>query len=757
MKSIIIQIIIFLIIGTVIGQDDFRESNVQIPWSDFRQILKELKTDTAKIKIQAQLPASFVISDAQYKGKSIEENEFIINSKLTVKVLESKEWVEIPLGRAISIYPDIKVNDHVANVGMKENGMSVVFLQGTGDYNIDYSFKVAHNIASGQSSISFPMPGQTVATLKLQLDKATYSVIGNNRALVMEKEGKNFFYEGGLGSGKKAYITWMQEKSGVSGQNAMVFGQVNTVYSLGADVANVKSQISLNVIHEDIGKFSLKVPTCLNIIDITGHAVATWESADSGNYKNITVYLKYNLRDNATFDLSAEYSYDDTTSQQILPSISIENAARQEGVAGVGVLGNVELKPFDNSNNVLRKDKRELPRWFNDQEDVLFVYQYLSGDYKIALKLTPHGNIPVLDALVSNMNVNSVIRDDGKMVTQLDLTVRNRGEQFLRLKWKPSLQLWSVYCNNKPARPAFDTLNNELLIPVRRTTEESAETNIRLVYLTIQKPFKTFGQQKISYPEINMPVQNINGTFYIPEAIRFLNYKGNLAANATSRKSKWFNSMFLNNVGLIEKQESYSPFIRTLPKEINTKFETKTAFGGGNKRSLSDNFSDFENGGIDVGQISIPVNVNFEGSSISFGNSLIKTGETPTFTFWYHEKLKKIPLVVKIIVNGLILLVSVMITYSLWSEWTNAKTIYGILLPFLFILIINRIFDKVVNLDYFFIIPILILAIILFVIIMHKSVTLGKKVITNMRESKRVMEEIDNDFSLNENPEKESE
>lgn len=755
MKTIIIQFIILLILGSVICEENLRESNVQIPWSDFRQILKDLKTDTVKIKTQVQLPASFVISNAQYEGKLLKENEFLINAKLIVKVLETKEWVEIPLGRAISIYPDIKVNGHDATVGMKENGMTVVFLQGKGDYKIDYRFKIIQNITSGQSSISFPMPGQTVAKLKLELDKPTYSVIANDRTLVMEKIGKSFFYEGGLGSSKKAYITWMQEKSGVTGQKAMVFGQVNTIYSLGADIANVKSQINLNVIHKDIRKFSLKVPKYLNIIDITGHAVATWESSDSSDFKKIAIYLKYSLRDNATFDMSAEYSYSDTTSQLVLPAISIENAARQEGVAGVGVLGNVELKLFDNSNNVLRKDKRELPQWFNDQEDVLYVYQYLSGDYKIALKLTPHENIGVLDALVSKMNVNSVIRDDGKMVTQLDVTVRNRGEQFLRLKWKPEFQLWSVYCNNEPARPAFDTLNNELLIPLKRATEETAETNIRLVYLTIQKPLKSMGQQEILYPELNMPVQNINGTFFIPQTIQLLNPKGNLYANTSFRKSKWFNSMFLNNAKLTTKQESYSN--SPLPKEIRTEFDMKNGFGGGKKMSLSNQITKLGNGGIDVGQLSIPVNVNFEGRSISFKNSIIRTGETPVFTFWYYMKLRDVPIILKIIINSLFLLIGVVITYSLWSGWTKVKTVYGILLPFLFILIIKRIFDKTINLDYFFIIPLIFLAILLSKIAIQKLKILGKKIITNMKESKRVMEEIDTDLSSNENPDKKSE
>ncbi len=777
MRHIIILLILLCSVATVQSKENFNNSNVSIPWSDFRRILKDLKTDTVDTKPPAKLPAAYVISDALYEARQLHENEFLVSATLTVNVLEPEDWIEISLGRALSIYPDIQVDKKVGTVGMKDNGTSFVIIKNPGKHIIKYKFKIPQQIASGQSSLSFPMPGQTVARLKLKLDRPSYTVLANNRTLVMKRSGREYIYEGGLGSSKKAYINWQQETSNINGQQAMVMGQMNTIYSIGMGMIQLKSQINLNVIHKDIRQFSFVVPKYLEVIDFTGHAVATWEAKDSLDQRIITAYLKYSLRDKSSFLLNSEFSYNDTVSKISLPSLSLQNATREEGIIGVGVLGNVELKPLDNSNNVLRRDKRELPNWFNDQGDVLYVYQYLSGNYSIDLKLTPHGNIPVLDALVTGSNINSVIRDDGKMVTQIDMTVRNRGEQFLRLGWKPKWQVWSVYCNNEPARPAFDTINGELLIPLKKATDKTAETEVKLIYLSLQNPFKIGGKQNIDYPHINMPIQRARGALYMPETIKSFWQKGNLNSTVVKDKSKWFSSLIFNLYVPKQMAEGFvsqsvlpsapvssvkrKSMKKSAPKKgLNQRsFEKESLFGALDMEEADMNIAQalVAQTGFEAGQLSIPVVINFEGLASSYETPLMKSNEVPTYSFFYYKGSRAIPPFLNYFLNFLMLIMAVVLTNCIYKKFSKAKIIYGLAIPFILTFTIYRVFNKPFNIDIFFIIPILFLALILLIKFYGLIVSMVSKIRTNISESRKVMEKIDSEYDEKKKSEKKSE
>jgi len=729
--------------GSLAAQEEMSDTKVSIPWNDFKQILKQLQPDTAKVAIPPILPALYVVADVAYEGRRYQERVFQFTAALSVSVLEPKRWVEIPVGRGLSIFPQVTVDGKPAATGMYENGTVYILVKGPGQHTVRYRFAVDETIASGQSSLSFPMPGQTVARLALVLDRPTYTVSANERALTHKSAGRDAcVYAGGLGGGDRAYITWQQGATLVSGQQAMVIGQLNTIYSIGMGVIQVRSQINLNVIHSDIRRFSIAVPAGLDIIDLTGQAVATWESKDSAGLRMVSAYLKYNVRDNAVFFLNAEMTYPDSCSKVSLPPITLQNAARQEGFVGVGVLSNVELKPLDHSNNVLLRDKRELPDWFSDQGDVLHVYQYLSGDYRIELELTPHGNIPVLDALISSARIRSVIRDDGKMITQLDLAVRNRGEQFLRLGWNKQWQLWSVYCNNEPSRPAFDTVTGELLVPLKKSAETTAKTSARLVYLSQQRKFHAAGFQQALYPKINMPLQEICGALYIPRNIRPFIHRGNLYTPDVQEGKPWFRSVFgsvffsatagfrraqyAGGYFSAKDEAAQAPFPAE-PEEQERKMEVvekkkmaqsmirqqmaETVYDS----TLLDMLAQQEGqiaqaqAGAETGLLSIPVHISFEGTWIPLSSDMLKKHEAPRLSFFYHTIPHRRPWAFSFFVFVLMLTAGITCTACLWTKPTKRKILYGMVLPAGIAWCIQRFTDTPLSVDLVLALPLIFL------------------------------------------------
>ena len=528
------------------GEETFENSTVALPWSDFKTIIDKIKKPQVHDTVTVSPPDAYVISSADYDGKQADGKTIVFSVRMDVSVLEKDGWVNVPLAQGNATYPDVKVNSPVggtAAIGTDRSGANKIVVKGKGEYTVRYRFAVPVEEHSGVSSVRFPMAFQTATSIRLNLDKPDYRVTANS--IPMESRSGSTVYTGAVGRNRYATIVWQQETARISAENAMLLGQVNTFYSIGLGLIQMTSGIELNVIHQDIREFMFTLPRTVDVIDLTGPAVLTWEKADStdkGNCQTVKVLFKYGVRDRASLELTAEQSYGDSVEQMVLPDLTLEGATRQEGYIAVGVTSNIELTHRDHSSNVVRKDRRELPSWFEGEDDVLFSYQYLSGAYKVTFDIKRHENISGLAALVERADVQSVIREDGKTITEMSMEVKNRGEQFLRVNWKRERQLWSLYCNNQPARPSYDSTTGELLVPLEKTAEQSTETSVKLVFLEQHCKFGIAGKRTLAIPAVSMPSQNINYTVYVPTEFDIIHTSGKLHPTVIEKVNRlpWF-------------------------------------------------------------------------------------------------------------------------------------------------------------------------------------------------------------------------
>jgi hypothetical protein len=702
------------------SKEESFNGKVSLPWNDLQKLLDRIKQDTVQNVAQPDLPAQYVISEASFTGKPVNDQECSFFVQLSVNVLDPKAYIEIPLGRGLSIHPGITFNNRVGAIGLQQDGTSYILLHGKGEYAINYMFSTAVSYNSGMFTTSFPLPGQAASRISIDLESNAFSVWANERSLSLVNSGnKRFTYQGGLGNATDAIVTWQQSLNSQGTKDALISSTLNTIYSIASDVIKINTQINFNIVHNSIRQFGFTVPSNVDIIEVTGNSVATWETVDSISSRFVKVFLKYDVKDNISFLLHAEMSCSDTITVLQLPPVTILNVIRQEGLIGVGVLNSIEINPLDHSNNVLMRDKRELPEWFSDQGDVIHVYQYLSDNYKIALELVHHNNIPVLNALITSANVSSMVREDGKMVTTMDLNVRNRGEQFLRVKWKMEYQLWSVYCDGEPSRPSMDTLQKELLVPLKRTNDKTAETSVKITFLSIEHAFKKIGSQKIVYPEFNMPVQNLNGALFLPEHIKPVVIKGSLSKDMSRKQTPWFISSFINGKYYSDKStENGCAFNESGNDESNNKknvlsrslSNSEIVRSEQNAEKIDDLIGSIaQQRDYETGILSIPVQINFEGTRLPYSAVMFKKNDNMDLKFFYYHLLPSRLLYVNITIFLLMLLAACAVTFSVYSKMSKNIVVYAVLLPMVISLALKRLYGEPLNVDLLFVIPLVFL------------------------------------------------
>jgi hypothetical protein len=158
------------------------------------------------------------------------------------------------------------------------------------------------------------------------------------------------------------------------------------------------------------------------------------------------------------------------------------------------------------------------------------VYRYLRPGYKLALEARRFDEAEVLQGLIDNARLATVVADDGQMMTELSLSIRNNGRQHLEIELPERTTVWSAFVAGEPVRPS--KREGKLLLPLERDIASDAPITIELTFIGQDKFPKTRGAVSLASPKFDLPLKNARWDLYLPPDYDYSRFEGSM--NRTS-------------------------------------------------------------------------------------------------------------------------------------------------------------------------------------------------------------------------------
>jgi len=235
--------------------------------------------------------------------------------------------------------------------------------------------------------------------------------------------------------------------------------QVDTLISLGDVTMKGSTAVEIDVKSGTLLDLSLRVPAGVNVLGVSGPSLRTHdvrEAADGGQ----TIALEFTREMTGRFRVEIAYEriMDGAAEDATVPAISVAGAQVEHGRLAVEALTAVEVRPAA-VERLSSLDINELPRQLvlKTTNPILLAYRYVNAEppFRLTLSITRHQEIDVQVAAIERADYRSLVTRDGLAVTTARLWVRNSQRQFLRLALPPGSQVWSVFVDGKPEKPAF--------------------------------------------------------------------------------------------------------------------------------------------------------------------------------------------------------------------------------------------------------------------------------------------------------------
>jgi hypothetical protein len=154
-------------------------------------------------------------------------------------------------------------------------------------------------------------------------------------------------------------------------------------------------------------------------------------------------------------------------------------------------------------------------------------YRLIEPSFQLSLKLARHEVAKLLPAHVNNITFNSVVSDDGVMLTQARLEIIPGDKRLLSVALPPDARFWFAFVNDNGVWPWHDSAN--VLIPLEQQVGGDKPATVEIYYGC--QAGTTLGREldlNMAAPKFDLPLENITWRISLSDKWHIQHYAGAL-------------------------------------------------------------------------------------------------------------------------------------------------------------------------------------------------------------------------------------
>ena len=294
-----------------------------------------------------------------------------------------------------------------------------------------------------------------------------------------------------------------------------------------ADIA-MAALAEVTVVQGDPAQFAVTIPPGWEVTGATG---STLESSEMANG---ALLLKVNSAARAhAFLLTMERPAAGTTAD--VAAVSFAGAQRETGEIVVEGEGTMELTAKE-SGGLKRMDAKEASPYLrgmaHQSMQAAFRYHRQPGESPaLALSWTRFPEASLLAAIAQSATVTTLVTSEGRSLTEVKLTVRNREQPFLRVALPAGESIVSADVAGQAVKPVQGADGSRVPL-LRAGFRPTGAYDVSFVIMHSGTPFARKGGGELALPKMDVPVGLVEWEVFLPERYRVKDFGGDVVAAA---------------------------------------------------------------------------------------------------------------------------------------------------------------------------------------------------------------------------------
>jgi len=291
---------------------------------------------------------------------------------------------------------------------------------------------------------------------------------------------------------------------------AWVRAEIVNHFTLAETLVSGRALVRYDIGNAPVKELRVRVPVAFRNVEISGANIRTREQ--TGNVWRVE--LQSPVRGNYLLTVTWDQPRSAKTNALALAGVVAENVERETGFLAISAKAPLQVSETS-AADLQRVDTSDFPDWAGvTGGSTALAYRYVRPGYALALDVRRFDDAAVLEALVDSAQFTSVVADDGQMMTEMALSVRNNGRQFLEVELPADAKVWSAFVAGQPVRPS--QRDGKLLLPIESSGADDGAMSVELTYVGTNVFPKTLGDVGFASPKFDVPLKNAHWEVYLP-------------------------------------------------------------------------------------------------------------------------------------------------------------------------------------------------------------------------------------------------
>lgn len=544
---------------------ELESGKVSLSWAELKTLLDELEAlkrekleeetqSDLKKALEAEPPVSHSISRAEFKGE-IQAQTVRFEATFQFDLFKAG-WITFPLFSQPIAVESVRIEPAVEDTGRfatlkeylgQESQAAEMFPaqlintptgydffgRGPGSFTARIVFQAPIRTENFTQTFRLHVPQAVMSQLEMAFPEQGARLLESSSPGVMtQQEGQPATFRAALTEQDELTMVWKLEKEAGIRRKSLA-----SVYSLASVEKTVMTVDSLLVIQRlsSLEELELFLPPEVEILEVSGDALTRWYIEPSAERQRLVLVGQQEQDETLEINIAYRIRLQNLPAQASVPIITVQGIDTLEGFLGIQVLDNLEITTGETQHGVLIPAKNlPQPLWRQADNALIYGYEYTVPDFQASLHIKSYQEIQTIVASVDVVDCVTHRTLEGKSITGIRYVIRNNDRQFLTLTLPPQSRIWQVFLDGSPVKPAQKD-SGELLIPMKKSHaqgEEFQTFSIELGYISDVDKFSLKGDMLNELPAIDVPINYLRWTLYLPEDYEYTHFEGPLKQTA---------------------------------------------------------------------------------------------------------------------------------------------------------------------------------------------------------------------------------
>ena len=436
---------------------------VTLPVADYDRLIDrasqpERRTDPPPVPaVIARAELRAAVAGATARGTLRIEGEVLARGQVKLALVSGATLVEARAdGRPLPL--------------LQEGDVHAAVLPGASPFAIVLEWTTPIATAPGRATFTLPVPAGGTATAAVELpgDPADVRVepgVITRRQTVNGRTTVDVAIE----PARRTQVSWSVRESApdVPRVEARTLADVKSLVTIGDADLRVVSLIDVTVVRGEPRAFEVRLPAGYEVTSITGTSLET-STRGTGI---VTLTVREPSRRQHQFLVSLELPRGTGSFKADTSFPSLAGAQREIGEIAVEATGTVDVTAAGDPS-MRRMDVREAHGALRSlaRQPLLAAFRYQRREDEarvLTLDVKRFADAPVIAAAAESAVATTLVTVEGRMLTEVQLTLRNRAQPFMKVTLPPGASMLSVEVAGETAKPVLGSDGTR--VPLLRT------------------------------------------------------------------------------------------------------------------------------------------------------------------------------------------------------------------------------------------------------------------------------------------------